>query len=58
MGAITFIVDGEGRRLGAVVPTEVVEQALRLRMEAEAIEIREVPQLHDAEIGPRSPKGK
>jgi hypothetical protein len=38
-GAITFVVDGTGRRLAAVVPVEVAEQALRLRAEAEAIEV-------------------
>ncbi|GAA1305363.1 hypothetical protein Psi02_79300 [Planotetraspora silvatica] len=39
-GAITSVVDAGGRRLAAVVPTEVAEQSLRLRAEAEAVEVR------------------
>jgi hypothetical protein len=39
LGSITFVVDVDDRRLAAVVPAETAEQALRLRAEAEAIEV-------------------
>ncbi|GAA0979955.1 hypothetical protein GCM10009555_045650 [Acrocarpospora macrocephala] len=38
-GDIRFIRDEAGRRIAAVVPVSIAEQALRLRAEAEAVEV-------------------
>ncbi|GIH26092.1 hypothetical protein Aph01nite_44020 [Acrocarpospora phusangensis] len=38
-GDITFLTDESGRRIAAVVPVPIAEQAVRLRAEAEAIEV-------------------
>jgi hypothetical protein len=38
-GAITFVLDDQGERVAALVPVEIAEYVLRLRAEAEAIEL-------------------
>ncbi|GIH28209.1 hypothetical protein Aph01nite_65190 [Acrocarpospora phusangensis] len=38
-GAITFVRDDQGERVAALVPVEIADYILRLRAEAEAIEL-------------------